>query len=69
MKWMSSVLNELFSLFVDDGTFALAILVWLGFARWIVPRSFWLHTWSGSVLFGGCALILVESSARFSSKN
>ena len=34
MKWLKNILREIFGLFVDDGTFALAILIWLAVVRW-----------------------------------
>ena len=34
MMWIRNILSEIFSLFVDDGAFALAILIWLGIVRW-----------------------------------
>jgi hypothetical protein len=29
MSWIKTVLREVFGLFVDDGSFAIAILAWL----------------------------------------
>jgi hypothetical protein len=37
MNWLSAVLKELWGLFVDDGLFALSILVWLA-VGWMLPR-------------------------------
>ncbi len=30
MTWLRNIVAELFGLFVDDGSFAIAILIWLG---------------------------------------
>ncbi len=72
MKWIASVLREVWGLFVDDGSFALAIVLWLflwlAIGQWILPRLLWLHPWAGPALFAGLALILVESAARFARK-
>ena len=34
MKWIKNIFREIFGLFVDDGAFALAILIWLSLMRW-----------------------------------
>lgn len=65
MGWMRAVVREIFGLFVDDGKFALAILLWVllaafGFGR-LGPRSHW----TGLFLFAGLALILIQSVLRF----
>jgi hypothetical protein len=64
MRWLQAVLGEVFGLFVDDGSFALAIVVWVGIV-WLVRP--WLPispAWSGIILFAGLALILAESALR-----
>jgi hypothetical protein len=64
MKWLNSILREVLGLFVDDGSFALAILIWLG-ALWVVlPHLNVPRGWDGVILFAGLALILVESAWR-----
>ena len=68
MNRIRMVLRETFGLFVDDGSFAVAILVWLGLAWWVLPlfpRFSFVHPWRAIVLFTGLALILVESTTRF----
>src|SRR5216683_3577833 len=65
MKWLRTICREILGLFVDDGSFAVAILVWLGVV-WILSR----HLGPGSVLgtvtlSAGLVLILVESAVRF----
>jgi hypothetical protein len=62
MRWLRMALGELFSLFVDDGNFAIAIVVWLGIAWLLLPRL--ATPWSGVILFAGLAAILVESALR-----
>jgi len=65
MKWLKTIFREILGLFVDDGSFAVAILVWLGvvwiLSRHIGPGSVW-----GTVTLSAClVLILVESAVRF----
>jgi len=66
MNWLRSVLREVFGLFVDDGSFAAAILVWLLFAVFVLPHLAPAAHWTGPVLFAGLAVILIESALRFS---
>jgi hypothetical protein len=66
MSWLKSIAREVFGLFVDDGSFAIAILIWLavaaGVMRWLVAAD----RWGGPVLFAGLAIVLVENILRFS---
>jgi hypothetical protein len=61
MGWIKSVAREVYGLFVDDGSFAVAILVWVAFAGVALPHG----RWAGPVLFAGLAAILVKSVLRF----
>jgi hypothetical protein len=64
MPWLSSILAEIWGLFVDDGTFALAILVWLA-VYWVVLPHFGVPPeLKGPILFAGLATVLVESALR-----
>ena len=65
MRWLKTGLREIYGLFVDDGVFAVAIVVWL-LAAWLA--SPWIHiplTWRGPILCAGLILILVESATRY----
>jgi hypothetical protein len=64
MRWMSTIAREVFGLFVDDGSFAIAILAWLAVVGLVLPRLGLAASWESLVLFAGLALILVESAAR-----
>jgi hypothetical protein len=64
MKWMKSALGELVSLFVEDGSLALAILAWLAIMGGLVARFEVLSVWQGAILFAGLALILLENTLR-----
>jgi len=66
MKWLRNILREIFGLFVDDGSFALAILIWLAVVRWATPHLNIPSGIIGVILFAGLALILAESTTRYS---
>ena len=68
MSWVRSVLREVIGLFVDDGSYAAAILVWLLLAIFVLPRLAPGAHWTGPVLFAGLAVILIESALRFSRR-
>lgn len=61
MKWAKPVVRELWGLFVDDGAFALAIVIWLAIAWLILPTFMPAAPWAGVALFLGLALILLEN--------
>lgn len=65
MPWLKTIFREIFGLFVDDGSFALAILVWLAVVWFLFPHMGHLQRWSGPILFAGLAAILVESLTRY----
>jgi hypothetical protein len=67
MKWIGNIFREVFGLFVDDGSFALAILVWIGIV-WLVLHRTRLSVPDGIILFLGLGLILIESTIRFSRR-
>ena len=69
MRWIKSIVRELYGLFVDDGSFAIAILVWLGLAVAMVPRATVGAWWAGPALFVGLAVILIESVLRFARRS
>ncbi len=68
MRWMKSVLQEVWGLFVDDGSFALAILAWVAVTGLVLPRLGVTRGMDGILLFAGLALILVESAWRRAGK-
>jgi hypothetical protein len=67
MRWLRSVGREVLGLFVDDGNYAGAILLWVGLAIAVLPRL-GLGAWDGPVLLAGLAAILVESALRFAGR-
>jgi hypothetical protein len=68
MKWLKNILREIFGLFVDDGSFALAILVWIAVVRWATQHFNIPSGITGIILFAGLALILAESATRYSRR-
>jgi hypothetical protein len=68
MKWLKNILREIFGLFVDDGSFALAILLWLAVVRWASPHLNIPSGITAVILFAGLALILAESASRYSRR-
>jgi len=64
MRWLGTAWSEFIGLFVDDGSFALAILAWLLVAWLALPRLPLPPPWPPIVLFAGLAVILVESAVR-----
>ena len=64
MTRLRLLLRKAYGLFVDDGPFAVAILLWLGTVWAIAPHLVRASEWQGIIQFAGLALILVESAAR-----
>ncbi len=61
------MIREVFGLFVDDGSFALAILLWLGLV-WLAASHGRLGAFGGVVLAAGLLTILLENLLRSSRK-
>jgi hypothetical protein len=68
MGWIKSIGREVLGLFVDDGSFAVAIVVWLTAAVVGLPRVAPDGRWCGPVLFAGLVLVLVESVLRYARR-
>ena len=58
--------RKVFGLFVDDGSLALSILVWIFALHVVAPIASIEQTWAALVLFLGCAGILLENVLRAS---
>lgn len=50
MKWIGAIVREVFGLFVDDGSFAVAILVWLALVGLGLPQLGIAAGWDGLLL-------------------
>lgn len=68
MKWLRTIAHEVYGLFVDDGSFAIAIVVWLVVLKLLVLYTNLASHWSGFLLLAGLATILVESALRSSRR-
>ena len=68
MQSIKKIFTELFGLFVEDGRFAVVILIWLGVVWLLAPRMAIRPNAGGIILFAGLALILVENTVRSSRR-
>jgi hypothetical protein len=64
MAWIRIIATEVFGLFVDDGSLAIATLAWLLLTAFVLPRLGLGAGWIGTLLFGGLALVLLENTLR-----
>jgi hypothetical protein len=64
MSWLKTVLAEGWGLFVDDGRYALSIVVWLLLAWLVLPQLHFGDGWNALILFVGLLAILLESAWR-----
>jgi len=69
MQWFRTIFHEIFGLFVEDGSFAIAIVVWLAIVWLLLPRLALCSRWNGLILFAGLGCILVESTLRCARKS
>jgi hypothetical protein len=69
LLWLRSIAREILGLFVDDGSFAIAILVWLGAVVFVLKHAVAHTEWLSIALFGGLTLILIESVLRFARRH
>ena len=68
MQWIRSIVREVFGLFVDDGSFAIATLVWVGIV-WLLSQHLYMERRGGLVLFAGLGVILFESVLRVAKRS
>jgi len=64
MGWVRAAIRELIALFVDDGSLAIAVLVWVAVVVLIFPAASLDRGWLAVLLFAGLALILLENVLR-----
>jgi CHASE2 domain-containing sensor protein len=64
MSWLNTVWSELIGLFVDDGRFAIVIVLWLGACWLALPHLELPPPLPPAILFAGLVVILVESAMR-----
>jgi hypothetical protein len=63
MRLLRSILRALAGLFIDDGSLALAALIWIGLCA-LLARLLPETGWQGVILFAGLALVLAENARR-----
>jgi hypothetical protein len=68
LRSLKTILAEILGLFVDDISFALAIIIWLGIIQLGLLRLNLSAAWDGVILFAGLATILAESALRRASR-
>jgi len=64
MKAAIGALREFLGLFVDDGRFAIALVLWSAAAGYFLPDLPVNAGWDGPILFLGYLLILAENLHR-----
>jgi hypothetical protein len=64
MKALTAIGREVFGLFVDDGSLAIAILVWVGLIAALVFAAALPPALTGILLFAGLIAILLENILR-----
>ena len=64
MRLVSTIAKELLGLFVDDGSLALAVLVWVAVVAGLVEIAGLGSAVAGGTLFAGLVCILVENVLR-----
>ena len=68
MNWLKVIWSEFIGLFVDDGSFAVAILVWLAACWLVLPHLGIPQFWPPAILFVGLVVILAVSAIRRSGE-
>jgi hypothetical protein len=58
------IFREIVGLFIDDGSLAIAILVWVAIVALLLPALGLPEVWRAIFLFVGCVVILIENVAR-----
>lgn len=64
MKWLAGIGREVVALFVDDWSFTVLLLVWIGVATLLLPHLVPAADWDALLLFAGCVLILLDNVHR-----
>jgi hypothetical protein len=68
MNGLKTIWNEIFGLFVDDVSLAIAIPVWLAAAYGLFHLGLVPGAWRGPLLFAGLAAIFAENTLRRARK-
>jgi hypothetical protein len=68
MAFLAAVLKELFGLFVDDGSLALALLAWVALCALLAATGLAPPALLGPLLFVGLAVVMIENVLRRARK-
>jgi membrane protein implicated in regulation of membrane protease activity len=68
MKTLWIAVKEIYGLFVEDGSLAVMILVWIGVAALLLPHLPMNSAWRAPVLFLGVVVLLLENVWRAALK-
>lgn len=68
MPTIRNVLQEILGLFVDDGSFAFAVLLWIGIVA-LTFNKFHVAIATGIILTAGLCAVLVENLIRFARRS
>ncbi len=68
MNALRTIVREVFGLFVDDGSLALLVLIWVALAGYALPHAGWAPRWQGPLFFLGLVGILVGSAIRYARR-
>ena len=64
MNWLRTVVKEIVGLFIEDSSFALAILFLVGMVWFATSHLNVFGIWGGVVLFSGLGVVLIGSCLR-----
>ncbi|HZO86713.1 MAG TPA: hypothetical protein VFB38_00135 [Chthonomonadaceae bacterium] len=64
MKAIWTVLQEVYGLFVEDGSLAVILLLWIGVLAFVIPRWPGGAAWHAPLLFLGVIVVLLENIWR-----
>jgi hypothetical protein len=64
MNLIVTTFKNLIGIFVEDGTLAILLIVWVGIVALVLPRVPIDSSWDGAILFAGCVAILIENVVR-----
>jgi hypothetical protein len=68
MKAVAEALQEIYGLFVEDGSLAIGIVAWLLLTVFVIPVLNLPEVWRAPILFIGLAVLLAENSIRGSKR-
>jgi hypothetical protein len=68
MTFVSTILKELLGLFVDDGSLAIGIFIWIALVAGLVKIAALSPAFCGVLLFVGLGALLLENVWRTAGK-